>query len=268
MDLERVKSIVEALIFVSEEPVPMAKIRKVLDDMPAKEITPVIEALMADYAAPDRGIELEEVADGFQFRTKPENVEWVKRLVDKKPQKLSKAALETLAIVAYNQPCTRPEIEAIRGVDCGSAVNALLDKNMVRILGRKDVPGKPFIYGTTKEFLELFNLKDLSSLPTLTEITDLDSEQIEEFQNPGGMTPDDDQDDMPDDGADEETDEETDDVADEDGGDDGDEDELDENNDDDGDEDEFDEDDDADEDDEKDDYLTIDRDICFDQRRR
>ncbi|MBZ0272547.1 SMC-Scp complex subunit ScpB [bacterium] len=191
MDPQRLRSIVESLIFVSEEPVPLAKIRAVLDGIPNDDIKAAIDDLMREYREGDRGFLLEEVAMGYQFRTRPDNVEWVRRLVEKKPARLSKAALETLAIVAYNQPVTRPEIEGFRGVDSGSAVNLLLERRLVKILGRKDAPGKPFIFGTTREFLEIFNLKDLSQLPTLKEIEELKDEDVDPFLNPHGATPDD-----------------------------------------------------------------------------
>ena len=186
IDHERIKSIIESLIFVSESPLPFAKIRAILESVPADELKEILAEMAADYQKPERGFQLEEVAMGYQFRTRPENVEWVRMLVEKKPQKLSRASLETLAMVAYSQPVTKPEIEAIRGVDSGSAINLLLEKRLIRILGRKDAPGKPFIFGTTREFLELFNLKDLSGLPTLKEISNLETDDAERFANPGG----------------------------------------------------------------------------------
>ncbi|MCC6159331.1 MAG: SMC-Scp complex subunit ScpB [Deltaproteobacteria bacterium] len=186
----RIKSIIESLIFVSETPLPLAKIRAVLDDMPTRELKQILDEMKDESRSDGRGVYLDEVASGYQYRTNPENADWIKRLVEQKPTRLSKAALETLAIVAYNQPITKPEVENIRGVDSTSAVGMLVEKKLVRILGRKDVPGKPLIYGTTSEFLEIFNLMDLSSLPTLKEIESLGSEDAEEFRMVGDPAPD------------------------------------------------------------------------------
>ncbi len=185
MSLERgrIKSIIESLIFVSSEPLPLAKIRAVLESIPVNDVKSIIGELQADCLASDRGVYLEEVAMGYQFRTNPENTDWIAALVETKPRRFSKASLETLAIIAYNQPITRPEIENIRGVDSSSAVNLLLERRIVKIVGRKDVPGKPFLFGTTKEFLELFNLKELSELPTLQEIENLEETHPEFFEN-------------------------------------------------------------------------------------
>ena len=177
LERSRIKSIIESLIFVSSEPLPFAKIKAVLDGVPAADIKSVLGELQADCLGADRGIYLEEVAMGYQFRSNPENTDWIMTLIESKPRRFSKASLETLAIVAYNQPITRPEIENIRGVDSSSAINLLLERKIVKIVGRKDVPGKPFIFGTTNEFLELFNLKELSALPTLQEI-----ENFEEYE--------------------------------------------------------------------------------------
>lgn len=186
----RIKSIIESLIFVSETPLPLAKIRAVLDDMPTRELKQILDEMKDASRSDERGIYLDEVASGYQYRTNPENADWIKRLVEQKPTRLSKAALETLAIIAYNQPITKPEVENIRGVDSTSAVGMLVEKKLVRILGRKDVPGKPLIYGTTAEFLEIFNLMDLSSLPTLKEIESLGAEDTDEFRMVGDPAPD------------------------------------------------------------------------------
>jgi segregation and condensation protein B len=121
---------------------------------------------------------LEEVAGGFQFRTRAEHVDWVRRLNKSRPFRFSRAALETLAIVAYRQPVTRAEIEYLRGVDSGGVVKTLLDRHLVRILGKKDIAGRPMIYGTTREFLELFGLRDLAALPTLKEFSEITPEAI------------------------------------------------------------------------------------------
>ena len=132
---------------------------------------------MSDFENSDRGFELVEISNGYQFRSKPEFAdEIVNYNKEIKKFRLSKASLEVVAIVAYKQPITRVEIEQIRGVDCSGVINLLLDKRLLEIRGRKDVPGKPFLYATTNEFLETFNLKSLKELPTLKEIEDLDSE--------------------------------------------------------------------------------------------
>ena len=179
VDKERIKSICEALIFVSEEALPFRRIQAILEGVPRKELQDILTELIADWQTKDIGFILEEVAEGYQFRTRPENTEWIKRLVKFKPQKLSKPALETLAIVAYNQPTTKTDVEAIRAVDCSSSLSQLLEKGLIKILGRKEVPGKPFIYGTTRKFLEVMGLKDLSSLPTLREIEESEIIQME-----------------------------------------------------------------------------------------
>ena len=113
------------------------------------------------------------MAEGFQFRTRPEYAEWIKKLKKTKPLALTQPALETLAIVAYKQPVVRGEIEKIRGVDSGGVLRTLLERKLIKILGKKDVPGKPLVYGTSKQFLEMFGLKDLSSLPTLKDMEGL-----------------------------------------------------------------------------------------------
>ncbi|MEJ2657077.1 MAG: SMC-Scp complex subunit ScpB, partial [Desulfobacterales bacterium] len=115
-----------------------------------------------------------EVAGGYQLRTRPEYREWIKRLVQPKPLRLSKAALETLAIIAYKQPIIRNDIENIRGVSCGGILRMLLERKLVRILGRKAIPGRPLVYATTKQFLEVFELKNLEDLPTPKEISEVD----------------------------------------------------------------------------------------------
>jgi segregation and condensation protein B len=116
---------------------------------------------------------LKEVAGGYQFRTRPEHTEWIKKLIQPRPPRLSKAALETLAIIAYKQPLIRSDIEHIRGVDCGGVIRALLERKLIRVLGRKEIPGRPLIYATTKRFLEVFDLKDLKDLPTPKEIDEM-----------------------------------------------------------------------------------------------
>ncbi|MFH1624780.1 MAG: SMC-Scp complex subunit ScpB [Pseudomonadota bacterium] len=170
MDKKQVKSIIENLIFVSETPITIDKISQVIDGQDKKTIRALVKELMEEYQRLDRGFSLREVAGGYQFRTKPEYAQWVRTLKKNKPLKLSQPALETLAIIAYKQPVIRSEIEHIRGVDVGWVLRTLLDKKLIRILGKKEIPGRPLVYGTSNRFLEVFALTDLSSLPTLQEI--------------------------------------------------------------------------------------------------
>ncbi len=171
-------TILEALIFASEVPLTLERAAEILSDTEKKEIAALLEELVHQYEVRGGGICLAEVAGGYQFRTRQEMAPWIRKLRAARPAMLSPAALETLAVVAYRQPLVKSEIDRIRGVDASGALKGLLDKKLVRIVGRKDVPGKPIIYGTTKKFLEVFNLKDLSELPTLRELKDL--------QNDGG----------------------------------------------------------------------------------
>ena len=169
MNTADIKSIAESLLFAAGAPLSLRRIAEVIGVIQA-EVKPAIALLREEYAAPGHGILLAEVAGGYQFRTVPENAEYVKTLVREKPNRLSRAALETLAIIAYRQPITKVEIEAVRGVDVDGVLNSLLTKKLVRVLGRKDVPGRPWVYGTTPQFLELFGLSDLASLPPLPDI--------------------------------------------------------------------------------------------------
>jgi segregation and condensation protein B len=172
LDTVDLTPIIEALIFISESPVTVTQIAEALD-VEKTVVVPLLRQLCVSYMSDKRGIMLDEIAGGYQFRTRPEYAEWVRRLSRYKPFRFSRAALETLAIIAYRQPIIRAEIEYLRGVDSGGVLKTLLDKHLVRILGKKDVPGRPMIYGTSKDFLELFGLKDLSGLPTLKEFSEL-----------------------------------------------------------------------------------------------
>ncbi|MEE9913553.1 MAG: SMC-Scp complex subunit ScpB [Deltaproteobacteria bacterium] len=175
--MENIEAIIEALILSSESPLTLDKICAVLDGLDKTEVREALDRLMAGYEARQSGISVQEVAGGFQFRTRPEMSAWVKKLKGAKPASLSPASLETLAIVAYRQPIVKAEIESIRGVDVSAPLKGLLDKKLIRIVGRKDVPGKPIIYGTTKRFLEVFNLKELADLPTMRELKELTENQ-------------------------------------------------------------------------------------------
>lgn len=167
-------AIIESLIFTSESPLPTDRMYELLSEYDRDEIRSVLEETVAWHQGRAGGFDIVEVAGGWQFRTRPAFHSYISRHIKTKASKLSQSALETLAIIAYRQPITRAEIEHLRGVDCGGVLKSLLEKHMVRILGKKDIPGRPLIYGTSKEFLEIFGLKDLKSLPTLREIQALD----------------------------------------------------------------------------------------------
>lgn len=169
----RLKSILESLIFISEEPMSLDRLCSILQEYDRDLIRTCILQLQAEYDNPERGIFLAEVAKRYQFRTREENGDYVRRLIKTKTSRFSQSALETLAITAYRQPITRAEIEYLRGVDSGGVIKTLLEKKLIKILGKKDIPGRPLIYGTTRYFLEMFSLRDLKSLPTLREIEDL-----------------------------------------------------------------------------------------------
>jgi segregation and condensation protein B len=143
---------------------------EILPESSKEAILEGIHRIQKEYEEDFRGLELVEVAGGYQFRTKPRWAAWIQRLKKAKAVRLSRSALETLAMVAYRQPIIRPEIEAIRGVDSGWVLRTLLEKGLIKVMGRKDIPGRPIVYGTTQAFLELFSLNTLSDLPTLREI--------------------------------------------------------------------------------------------------
>jgi segregation and condensation protein B len=177
--MKDIKNIIESLLFVAEEPLTVDKIKRILTPAESEEIRNAIDAISADYEARQGGFYLHEVAGGFQIRTRPEYTEWIKALIRPKPLRLSKAAMETLAIIAYKQPIIRSDIEHIRGVDCGGVLRVLLERKLIRVLGRKEIAGRPLIYATTKHFLEVFDLKDLKDLPTPREIEELGSSILE-----------------------------------------------------------------------------------------
>ncbi|MGI9533588.1 MAG: SMC-Scp complex subunit ScpB [Thermodesulfobacteriota bacterium] len=177
MQNNELKQLIESIIFVSSSPVTLKELNHYFKDQEAKDLREVLKELVSDFANSERGFELVEISKGYQFRSKAEFADEIINFNKEiKKFRLSKASLEVLAIVAYKQPLTRVEVEQIRGVDCSGVINLLLDKRLLEIRGRKDVPGKPFLYGSTDEFLETFNLKSLNELPTLKEIEELDSE--------------------------------------------------------------------------------------------
>ncbi|HEY7724545.1 MAG TPA: SMC-Scp complex subunit ScpB [Anaeromyxobacteraceae bacterium] len=187
---ERARTAVETVLFLAERPVGLDEIRAATGLEPAR-IRDALERLSGHYRAGASGVVLQEVAGGWQLRSAPDNADFARRFLRVKPQRLTRAALETLAIVAYRQPATRPEVEEVRGVDSGAVLKALLERKLVRILGRKEEPGRPILYGTTREFLEFFALKDLASLPTLREFRELSEEHREvlERERPGAEPP-------------------------------------------------------------------------------
>lgn len=170
---EKTKTIIECLIFTSDTPLTLDRMRGIIEDIPKKELKALIEELMREYQDLKRGIVIREVAHGYQFCTRSEYAHWIQKLRKTKPYHLSQPTLETLAIIAYKQPLTRAEVEAIRGVDCSGVMKTLLERKLLTILGRKDVVGKPFLYGTTSKFLEVFGLENLASLPPMEEIGEL-----------------------------------------------------------------------------------------------
>jgi len=167
------RAIVEALIFASPEPVTVKALVKLLDSEPKEDVLAALEELKKAYDEPG-GLQLVEVAGGYQIVTRPELNEWVRRLFNERTtQKLSVAALETLAVIAYKQPVTGPEIAEIRGVNTVGVVGTLMERKLVKIAGRKQVVGRPFLYGTTREFLTRFGLNDLSDLPKVEDMSEL-----------------------------------------------------------------------------------------------
>ncbi len=167
---ERLIAILESILFAAGEPLTLARLADVVPGPTRAEVRAALGELTARAERERRGIRVVEVAGGYQCRTAPEHAEWVRRLFQQKPWRLTRATLETLAIVAYKQPITRAEIEAIRGVDVDSVLASLLTRKLVKIIGRKEVIGRPLLYGTTRQFLEVFGLKDLASLPALSEV--------------------------------------------------------------------------------------------------
>ena len=171
--MSELRAIVEALIFASPEPVTVKMLVKLLDTEPKEEILAAIDELKQAYDRPG-GLQMVEVAGGYQIVTRPELHEWVRRLFhERTTQKLSVAALETLAVIAYKQPITSPEIAEIRGVNTAGVLGTLIERKLIKIVGRKQVVGRPFLYGTSREFLTRFGLNDLSDLPKVEDMSEL-----------------------------------------------------------------------------------------------
>jgi len=172
---ETLKALIEAIIYVAPEPVTLDSIVKSLHDEGRDRVRTKLEELIEDYQNPAHGVEIRAVAGGYKFSSKPEHHEVLRRFVKnlKPPLRLSKPALETLAVIAYRQPATLPEIDEIRGVDCSGVFHTLLEKKLVVTAGRKNVVGRPILYRTSRDFLVHFGLKDVTELPSLKEFEEL-----------------------------------------------------------------------------------------------
>lgn len=191
------KSVVEALLLASEKPLALDQIRLALDNLDAGETRKLVEELKSEYEQGARGIRLAEIAGGFQMITAPEFSHFLKKLFKgRQIERLSKPALETLAIIAYKQPLTRSEIELLRNVNVDGVMKSLLDKNLIRISGRKKAPGRPCVYGTTRQFLEHFGLKSLEDLPEIEdfsamaqkkELVDTEAEEEKRAEEPNEL---------------------------------------------------------------------------------
>ncbi len=173
-DQEELKGILESLLFVSHDPLTLDKLVAVLEDWPKPVVKATLDSMKLEFEENGRGFLIAEIAGGFLMVTRPEFSGYIKRLTKaKSSSKLSRSALETLAIIGYKQPITRAEIEKVRGVETSGVLRTLLDQKLVRIVGRQDVPGRPIVYGTSKQFLQRFGLRDLRDLPPLKELKDL-----------------------------------------------------------------------------------------------
>ena len=176
MEIKQIKNIIEAALLAAGEPVTIKRLQSIFSEqeLTHNDIAKALEQLGHDFE--DRGIELIEVASGFRLQTKTILQPWISKLWEEKPKKYSRALLETIALIAYRQPVTRGEIEDVRGVAVSSyIIRTLMDRDWIRVLGYRDVPGKPAMFGTTKEFLDYFNMKSLQDLPTLAEIKDIET---------------------------------------------------------------------------------------------
>jgi segregation and condensation protein B len=172
-DIARLVPLLEGMLFAAGAPVAVARLVEALDGPDRRAVAAALDRLADRLEEDGRGLRLARVAGGYQLRTVAEHGPWIRRLLGGKPPRLSRAMLETVANIAYRQPCTRPEIEAIRGVDVDAVLSTLLERRMVKILGRKEAPGRPILYGTTKEFLEVFSLPDVEALPPLRDLGEL-----------------------------------------------------------------------------------------------
>ena len=180
--VDRLRPLIEALLFAAGDPLPAKKIVECIEGSTLDEVKATLVELATEFLT--RGIRLIEVAGGWQLRTAPEHQRYVRKLFRERPQRLTRAATETIAILAYKQPVTRQEIEAVRGVDSGGVLESLVERRLAKVIGRKDVPGRPLVYATTQEFLELFGLRNIRELPTLPEL----GSDFERMSEQGGFS--------------------------------------------------------------------------------
>lgn len=170
MEDKEKKSLIEAILFLSGEPITLSSLKDVIET-PEVELKKFMDELISDYTEKNGGILIAEIANGYQMITNPAYAPWLRKFkASSAATKLSVPALETLAIIAYRQPIIKAEIEQLRGVNSDGVIKTLLDRKLIKIMGRKEAPGRPLLYGTTKEFLQYFGLKDLTELPTLKDI--------------------------------------------------------------------------------------------------
>lgn len=177
MEAKEKRRIIEALVLSSAEPISAEKLAEIIPYCKPGQAKDLVNELNTEYAEQDRAFEIWEVAGGFQIRTRAEFSGYLQKLQKERALRLSPAALETLAIIAYRQPVTRAEIEEVRGVDAGATVRSLLERQLIRIAGQREVPGRPMLYGTTRRFLEVFGIENLKNLPSLRELDELAKEQ-------------------------------------------------------------------------------------------
>ncbi len=170
MEIKDLKPIIEALIFASDHPITFDRLFSVLEAEDRDTVREALSELTGDYEEAAGGLVIDRVAGGYRLSTRTACAHWIKKLFKTAPPRISRAAMESLSIIAYKQPVTRGELEGIRGVDSGGVIKKLMDRRLIKITGRKETPGRPVVYGTTREFLEAFDLKDLSHLPTLKDI--------------------------------------------------------------------------------------------------
>ena len=189
MDDAQLQCLVEALLFASDRPLTLARLRQLTRVSDTARLEQALAAIAEAFA--ERGLVLQQVSGGYQFRTHARFSAWVQQLIEGRPVRLTRAQLETLAIIAYRQPITRPEIDEIRGVDSSATLKLLLERALVRVLGKREEVGRPMLYGTTKDFLDFFSLADLRELPTLREYSELTAESRQVMSHRLGIEPDD-----------------------------------------------------------------------------
>jgi segregation and condensation protein B len=180
----KLRSIVESLVFAAENPTTIRQLAD-LTGAQSEELKAILEALEEEQR--ERGIQLIAIGGGYQFRTNPDNAGFVRKLIAGRPARLTRPMLEVLSIIAYRQPITKPEVDEIRGVDCGGTLRVLLERNLLRIVGKKEEPGRPLLYGTAKYFLEFFSLRSLKDLPPLKEFAELTDEHAQQVEDRFGQ---------------------------------------------------------------------------------